>query len=58
MDQDELREFAEHVSTLSAYASLKSMAMNHRKDGDVAEAVRVEAHCEKLYQLLPKEWRW
>jgi hypothetical protein len=58
MDKDELREFGDHVSTLSQYVSMKLMAMDNRKDGDIADAIRVEAHCERLYQLLPKEWRW
>jgi hypothetical protein len=58
MTTDELHAFAGHATTLSQYATMKAMAINSRKDGHVDDAVRVEAHCEKLYQLLPKEWRW
>jgi hypothetical protein len=58
MTDQELRECSGHFSTLAQYASLKGMAMNSRKNGRVADAIRTEAYLEKLYQLLPTEWRW
>jgi hypothetical protein len=58
MTEDELSEFSGHVSTLSQYVAMKCLAMSTRKDGRIADAIRIEAHLEKLYQLLPKEWRW
>jgi hypothetical protein len=58
MSVEELNAFAGHVSTLSQYASLKAMAMLTRKQGRIADAIRTEAYLEKLYQLLPDEWRW
>jgi len=58
MDPETLREFADHLHTLTQWANMKLMAINSRKDGDINNAIRIEAHCEKLYQILPKEWRW
>jgi hypothetical protein len=58
MSVEELSTFSGHTSTLSQYASLKVMAMLARKRGRIADAIRTEAYLEKLYQLLPEEWRW
>jgi hypothetical protein len=58
MTDDELREFSDHASTLAQYVSTKLLAMSTRKDGRINEAIRIEAHLERLYQILPIEWRW
>jgi hypothetical protein len=58
MTAEELDEFSGHASTLAQYANMKLMAMKNRIDGHTDDAVRIEAHCEHLYQLLPNEWRW
>jgi hypothetical protein len=58
MSVDELMKFAGYASTLSQYASLKVMAMFARQQDRIADAVRTEAYLERLYQMLPEEWRW
>lgn len=58
MSMEELGEFADVVSTLSQYAHMKRMAMRDRNDGRINDAIRAEAHLERLYQTLPDHWRW
>jgi hypothetical protein len=58
MSVEELNKFSGYASTLCQYASLKATAMLWREQGRVEDAMRTEKHLEKLYQMLPVEWRW
>lgn len=58
MTEVELDQFSNHARTLAQYANMRAMAITNRAAGRINEAIRIEAHLEKLYQILPTEWRW
>jgi hypothetical protein len=58
MTPEELREFSDRLTSLAQYASLKADAMERRALGKINDAIRAEAICEQIYQMLPDEWRW
>jgi hypothetical protein len=41
-----------------SYCIYKQTAMGYRLDGNIAEALKWEAQCDGIYQLLPKDVRW
>lgn len=51
-------DYLDACDTLGAYASAKAIAMGLREAGSIAQAVVLEAACERLYKLLPKFARW
>ena len=57
-DPHDLREAAEVLGRLSAYAYAKAQAMELRNGGKVAEALRVEKLLEITYATLPEWARW
>jgi hypothetical protein len=61
MSQSELLGVVENDSLpdgVREYAALKGMAMVHRLAGNIQEALRIEAKCDRIYDNLPDEWRW
>jgi hypothetical protein len=58
MTPDELREFCDQTQHLSMYANLKAQAIEQRATGRINDALRAEAICEQIYQMIPDEWRW
>lgn len=40
------------------YADAKSMAMSLRLSGNVADAMRLEVTCERIYNRLPESLKW
>lgn len=61
MSTDELRDV---IPTLRAddprrtYARYTILARFSRENGDIDEALALEAKCERLYQRLPAELQW
>lgn len=53
-----LFEVAEILTTLSLYATFKAGAVAFRRDGQIGDALRNEAHCQRLYDSLPVGYRW
>jgi hypothetical protein len=43
---------------LAEYARVKSNAMALREKGHIRSAQEAEAHCERIYNELPKWARW
>ena len=51
-------DYLDACDTLGAYAVTKAIAMEYRAAGNIAQAIVLEAACERLYNLLPKFARW
>lgn len=52
------RRYVAATRLLVTYAEMKSTAMGLREDGDIPQALEMEAYCERLYNRLPKFARW
>jgi hypothetical protein len=58
---EQLREYAEGEACdgLRSYAFTKAEAMELRLAGDIQNAMRLEAQCERIYDHeIPKERKW
>lgn len=60
MYPDDLREFARTTRSrnLRNYACYKADAMDARIAGRIQDALNLEAHCDRIYNALPKQLRW
>lgn len=60
--RESLKETRKHLNTaltaLISYAEGKEMAMRSRIEGKIEQARIFEDACEKVYQTIPKEFRW
>ena len=54
----ELAYLARVYELYGQYARLKAMAIQHRLDGEINEALREEHNCDVLYNDLPKWAKW
>jgi len=57
-DPKELDAFGQVLRSLAEYADRKAGAMRCRKAGNVEEALRLEASCERRYAALPAWAKW
>jgi hypothetical protein len=57
-DPKDLDALAKGLKLLSEYAERKAGAMRCRKAGNVEEALRLEASCDRRYAALPAWARW
>jgi hypothetical protein len=58
LNADDLDEFVEQINKLAEYAKNKAMAIRCRLANNIERAMRAETRCDKIYDLLPLEWRW
>lgn len=58
MTPDELREASDAFRMLSLYASNKARAMRERVNGNITSALSIEHACDRIYQTLPRSYRW
>lgn len=57
-DADEMDSVAHALKLLAAYAKWKADAMRARAAGDIAYAVALERHLERMYADLPEWAKW
>ena len=50
--------YLEAAKALMTYAARKASAMEHRKDGNISKALRLEGECDKIYNNLPAYAKW
>ena len=55
---DRRKGFTVICGILAAYACDKAVAMKARLRGDIATALKYEAHCDQRYERLPADCRW
>ena len=57
-DVEELLAWHTVFETLDNYVTLRAAAIEHRRKGDIRDALRAEARMEALYKHIPQGMRW
>lgn len=58
MFPDDLRQWHDLFVILALYCQDKERAMRLRESGEIGKALEIESSLDRLYQTIPKGFRW